>query len=208
VTGASEIWRLEAEGSVRISTATDRAVGERAVFDMDQAVLVLSGGRLSLTSGENMITARDSLEYWSGRRMAVARGGAVVEAPEQRRVQADVLVGHFLEGEPARPAPRPAGARTAPGEGSRLDRVEAFGNVEIRTADEVVRGDRAVYSPVTGMARVLGSVRITRGPNQLNGAEAVVDLRSGVARLVSAPGERVQGIVTPGSTPPGEGAPR
>jgi lipopolysaccharide export system protein LptA len=208
VTGASEIWRLEAEGSVRISTATDRAVGERAVYDMDQAVLVLSGGRLSLTSGENMITARDSLEYWSGRRMAVARGGAVVEAPEQRRVQADVLVGHFLEGEPARPAPRPTGARTAPGEGSRLDRVEAFGNVEIRTADEVVRGDRAVYSPVTGMARVLGSVRITRGPNQLNGAEAVVDLRSGVARLVSAPGERVQGIVTPGSTPPGEGAPR
>jgi lipopolysaccharide export system protein LptA len=208
VTGASEIWRLEAEGSVRIFTGTDRAVGERAVYDMDQAVLVLSGGPLSLTSGDNRITARDSLEYWSGRRMAVARGGAVVEAPEQRRVQADVLVGHFLEGEAPRPAPRPAGQRAAPGEGSRLDRVEAFGNVEIRTAEEVVRGDRAVYSPVTGIARVLGTVRITRGPNQLNGAEAIVDLRAGVARLVSAPGERVQGIVTPGSTPPATGAPR
>ncbi|MFT8242610.1 LptA/OstA family protein [Roseomonas sp. BN140053] len=207
-----EIWRMEAEGSVRISTATDRAQGDRAVYDMDQAVMVLTGRDLKLTTPQDTITARDSLEYWSGRRMAVARGAAAVVTEDNRRINADTLVGYFLEQAPpprpqpvaarppARPGqPAPAAQRPVPGEGSKLDRVEVFGNVEIRTEAEVVRGDRAVYSPVNGTARVLGNVRITRGDNQLNGAEAIVNLRSGVARLVAAPGSRVQGLVLPGS---------
>jgi lipopolysaccharide export system protein LptA len=209
--GGGEIWRLEAEGRVTIRTATDTARGDRAVYDIDQAVLVLTGQNLGLTSGANDITARDSLEYWSARRMAVARGGAVVnDRAEGRRVTADTLVAYFLE-DPARapagatqaaarPAPRvqTAEGRDVPGAG-RLDRVEAFGNVEIRTATDVVRGERGVYSAATGMARILGNVRITRGENQINGQEAIVNLRTGVARLVSAPGARVQGLVLPQS---------
>ena len=78
-----------------------------------------------------------------------------------------------------------------------MDRVEAYGNVEIRTATEVVRGDRGVYSAQTGMARLLGDVRITRGDNQINGREAIVNMRTGVARLVSSPGARVQGLIVP-----------
>jgi lipopolysaccharide export system protein LptA len=214
-----EIWRLEAEGDVRIATQTDRAQGDRAVYDMDQAVMVLTGGNLKLTTPTDVITARDSLEYWSQRRMAVARGAAHVTTSENRELRADTLVGYFLENAPpvqaaASRTPAPAGPaiRTAPaaapggggrqpvpGEGSKLDRVEVFGNVEIRTETEVVRGDRAVYSPVTGMARVLGNVRITRGQNQLQGQEAIVNLRSGISRLVSAPGQRVQGLILPNS---------
>lgn len=221
---SSEIWRFEADGSVRISTATDRAAGDRAVYDIDQAVMVLTGRDLWMTTQDSRITARDSLEYWPAKRMAVARGAAVVTTTDDRRIQADTLVGYFLEA-PAAPAPAPAStvpARAAtasatlpgapgtpgnvPGAGSKLDRVEAFGNVEIRTAAEVVRGDRAVYSPVTGLARVLGAVRITRGQNQLSGQEAIVDLRAGTARLV-APGGRVQGLIVPGSEQPGTATP-
>lgn len=202
--GSSEIWRLEAEGHVRIVSATDTARGDRAVYDVDQAVLVLSGRNLSLETGQQVITARDSLEYWSQRRMAVARGGAViVDRQDGRRITADTIVAYFLE-DPASPAaaqPAAARARTpsgseVPGAG-RLDRVEAFGNVEIRTPLEVVRGDRAAYSAATGLARLLGEVRITRGDNQLNGREAIVNLTTGVARLVAAPGGRVQGLVMP-----------
>lgn len=209
--GGSEIWRIEADGSVRIETATERAEGARAVYDMDQAVMVLSGAGLRLTTSDAVLTARDSLEYWPQRRMAVARGDALVVSVDGRRISADTLVGHFLEDAPVRAAaPAQPGARAGvPAQGSRVDRVEAFGNIEIRTAEEVVRGERGVYSPVTGTARVTGNVRITRGENQLNGAEAIVDLRAGTARLVAAPGERVQGIVLPGSAPPAQqGAPR
>lgn len=215
--GGGEIWRLEAEGQVRITTATDTARGDRAVYDIDQAVLVLTGRDLALTSGAQEVTARDSLEYWSGRRMAVARGGAVVtDRAEGRRITADTLVAYFLEdaapgggatqasaGGAARPAAAAQRAQTpegrdVPGAG-KLDRVEAFGNVEIRTATDVVRGSRGVYSAATGMARLLGDVRITRGENQVNGQEALVNLRTGVARLVSAPGARVQGLILPQS---------
>ena len=199
-----EIWRLEAEGNVHIQTETDQAQGDRGVYDMDQAVMVLTGRNLRLTTPDDTITARDSLEYWPQKRMAVARGAASVVTSDNRRIAADTLVGYFLE-QAAAPAPAQpvrAGAaqpRRAPGEGSKLDRVEVFGNVEIRTEQEIVRGDRGVYSPVTGIARILGNVRITRGQNQLNGSEAIVDMRSGLARLVSAPGTRVQGLVVPQS---------
>lgn len=215
--GSNEIWRLEAEGNVRISTATDVATGDRAVYDMDQSVLVLSGRNIGLTTPQQTITARDSLEYWTQRRMAVARGNALVVTEDGRRITADVLVAYLLEeannpqAAAARTAPRPGtqgAAAPPPGQG-RLDRVELFGNVEIRSAEEVVRGDRGVYSAETGQARLLGNVRITRGQNQINGQEALVNLNTGVSRLVGQPGQRVQGVVAPGardSTLPGQGA--
>ena len=209
-----EIWRLEAEGSVRITSPTERAEGDRAVYDIDQAVMVLTGRDLSLTTPDQRITSRDSLEYWPQRRMAVARGAALVVTTDARRIGADTLVAYFLEAAPTpppgtpAPAPPPATPRPvagaagrqpavlpAPGENSRIERVDAFGQVEIRTPEEVVRGDRAVYSPQTGMARVLGQVRITRANNQLNGQEAIVNLRTGISRLISTPGGRVQGLV-------------
>jgi lipopolysaccharide export system protein LptA len=130
--------------------------------------------------------------------MAVARGNAVVVTADGRRVRADTLVAHFAEGAAPGAAPRPQPAATpgAPANSS-LERVEAYGNVEIRTAEEVVRGDRGVYSPNSGLARLLGTVRITRGDNTLAGQEAIVNMQTGVARLVSAPGGRVQGLVVP-----------
>ena len=214
----SELWRLEAEGNVRIASATERAQGERAVYDMDQAVMVLSGGALRLETPDQVITARDSLEYYPQRRMAVARGGALVVTTDDRRVAADTLVAYFVEAPPpgatpaaapANPPPQPTARPGIPGlpgagEGSRIERVEAFGNVEIRTPEEVVRGERGVYSPQTGLARLVGGVRITRGDNQLNGTEAIVNLRTGISRLVSAPGQRVQGLVVPQQNQPAQ----
>ncbi|MBE9604399.1 hypothetical protein IAI18_05950 [Acetobacteraceae bacterium H6797] len=203
---SSEIWRLEAEGNVRITSQDERAQGERAVYDMDRAVMVMTGGNLQLTNPDNTITARDSLEYWPQRRMAVARGNALVVTKDGRRIASDVLVSYFLDqGAPAPRATARQGGGTVPGSGSRIDRVEVFGNVEIRTAAEVVRGDRGVYSPVTALARLLGNVRITRGENQLHGQEAIVNMQTNVARLVAAPGQRVQGVVMPNSAGPQQG---
>ncbi len=195
--GANEIYRLEAQGNVVISTETDRATGTQATYDMDQAVLVMTGSNLTLTSKQNTLTARDSLEYWSARRMAVARGDAVArDTQENRVIRADVLVGYFKP-DTATPAPAARTPATGgrPGENTKLDRVEAFGNVEVRTATEGLRGDRGVYSPDQAIARVAGNVRITRGQDQLNGALAETNLNTGVSRLLSAPGSRVQGVI-------------
>jgi lipopolysaccharide export system protein LptA len=213
--GASEIWRLEAEGSVVITTATDRAEGDRAIYDMDQAVMVLRGNNLRLTSPDNVLTARDSVEYWPQKRMAVARGDAVVVTKDDKRVRADVLVAYFKEAPTeATGAPRPQATRptaeAAPSSSSNLEKVEAYGRVEIRTPEEVVRGDTGVYTPPNGLARLRGNVTIVRGDNTLTGCEAIVNMQTGISRLVACPGGPVRGIIVPGQNQnlPAPGAPQ
>jgi lipopolysaccharide export system protein LptA len=113
--GGNQIWRMEAEGNVRIFTATDTATGDRGVYDMDQAVLVLTGRSLSLATPQQTITARDSLEYWTQRKMAVARGNALVVTQDGRRISADTLVAYMLDD----PAPPPARLSPARRDGRR-----------------------------------------------------------------------------------------
>jgi lipopolysaccharide export system protein LptA len=230
--GGNEIYRLEAVGTVNIFTPTDLAQGDRAIYDIDQAVLVLTGHNLKLTTPQDVITARDALEYWSQKHMAVARGDAMVVTNDARQINADTLVAYTTEpanqpGAANQPAPAPAakpaaavspggapsGAPgTTPGDplaaSGKLQRVEVFGNVVIRTTTQTVRGDRGVYVPDTGIARMAGNARLTQGQNQVNGSGLEVNLQTGIYRLISDPGQRVQGLVVPNdsNTQPG-GAP-
>lgn len=215
--GGNEIYRLEAQGSVVIYTPTDRAQGDRAVYDLDQAVMVMTGHDLRLTTPSDVLTARDDLEYWSAKHMAVARGNAVFVTNDHRRIAADVLVAYTTPSQ----QPGPAGATptkvSAPANGSaansddplgaagKLQKVEAFGNVVISTPTDVVTGERGVYVPDTGIAILLDHVRITRGQNQLEGSEAEVNLKSGVSRLLAGGrgkgNARVQGLLMPNEAP-------
>ncbi|MGH7156197.1 MAG: LptA/OstA family protein, partial [Acetobacteraceae bacterium] len=93
-TSGNEVYRVEAEGHVHIYTPTDHAEGDKAVYDLDQAVLVMTGKNLRITTPNDVLTARDDLEYWSQKHMAVARGDAVVVTKDARRIAADVLVAY------------------------------------------------------------------------------------------------------------------
>ena len=217
-TGNNEIYRLEAEGNVHIFTATDLAVGDRAVYDIDQAVLLMTGGDMKLTTPQQVLTARDTMEYWSQKHMAVGRGLATVTTTDGRRLAGDTLVGYTTP--PAAPGTPAAAATTAKAparsdadpllSSGKLQRVEGFGNVEVRTATETIRGDRGVYVADTGIARLVGDVHITRGQSQLNGDEAIVNMRTGISTLSRDPGKRVQGLVVPndatGNTPNAAGS--
>ncbi len=205
--GANEVYRLEADGHVRIVTPTDEAVADHAIYDIDQAVLVLTGHGLKITTPTQVLTARDSMEYWSQRHLAVGRGDAVVVTNDGRRIQADTLVAYTKAPEAA-PAATPVAAKSAANPADplaasgKIEKVEAFGNVEIRTVTDQVRGDRGVYVPDTGIARVVGHVRITHGQNQLNGPAADVNMKTGVAHIISGPAERVSGLLMPNSAQP------
>ena len=199
-TGGNEVYRLEAEGHVLITTPTDQAQGDHAVYDIDQAVLVLTGHDLKLTTPQEVMTARDDMEYWSQKHMAVGRGNAVVLTTDGRRIAADVLVGYTRDNDTPQPA-AVTPASTAPTDSlasaGKLERVEAFGNVEVRTATDIARGDRGVYVTDTGIARIVGHVRITHGQNQSEGPAADVNMKTGIAHLVSDASTRVQGLIMP-----------
>ncbi|WP_236024946.1 LptA/OstA family protein [Arenibaculum pallidiluteum] len=195
--GGTEIYRLAADGGVRIKTPTQEVQGDRAVYDIDQQVAVVTGGNLKLTTPRDVVTARDSLEYWEGRQLAVARGDAVA-VRERNKVQADLLVGQFAE--------------TTPGQ-LEMERMDAQGNVTITTPTDIARGREGTYNLRTEIATLTGNVRLTRGPNQLVGDAAEVNMRTGVSRLVTlaagqggTAGARVRGLFLPGQQP-GQAAP-
>lgn len=209
--GGTEIYQLDALGHVHIYTATDNAYGDHAVYNMDSGVLVLTGAHLKLTTPTDIITARDAIEYYSVKRMAVARGNALIVANDGRSVSADTLIG-YLD-----PAPPPAGGAVSPPssgppdmleQGGRLKKVDAIGHVVIHTPTEMAAGDFGVYLPDQGQARLGGNVHIIRGPNQLNGADALLNTKTGVATLLAAKGGQVSGVVVPNSgAPPARPAP-
>jgi lipopolysaccharide export system protein LptA len=204
--GDTEIYQLDAAGHVHIYTATDNAYGDHAVYSLDNAVLVLTGIHLKLTTPTDVITARDSIEYYSVKRMAVARGNALIVANDGRSIAADTLTGYLAPAAPTATSPvAPANAANPPdmlAQGGKLQKVDAIGHVIIRTPSETATGNRGVYLPEQGLARLGGDVHIIRGPNQLNGADALFNTKTGVATLLAGPGGQVSGIVVPNSGPP------
>jgi lipopolysaccharide export system protein LptA len=191
-----EIFRVDATGNVRITANEQEAVGDKAVYDIDQAVFVLKGKKLQFRSKQGLLTARDSLEYWEVKRLAVARGDAVVVRDAQR-LSADVMTAHIEDQAPANSAkpetaPKKGGDKDPFG-GSRIRQIDAFGNVHVSLRKGIVRGDTAVYEPAKGIATICGSVSITSGKNQLKGQCADVNLKTGIYRLKG----RATGLVMP-----------
>ena len=73
----------------------------------------MTGRDLKLTTPNDVLTARDSLEYWSQKHMAVARGNAVVVTNDGRRLAADTLVAYTTDA-PATPAATPSRRSSRP----------------------------------------------------------------------------------------------
>ncbi|AQU88252.1 hypothetical protein B0W47_13145 [Komagataeibacter nataicola] len=217
--GSSEVYRLEAIGHVHAFNLTDQAWGDHAVYDVDQAILVMTGEHLKMTAPQDILTARDVLEYHSREHMSVARGNATMTTNDGRQIRADVLVGYdkpktqrtnkrkeWRETHPNGRTPLPDDATTpeeaaaddkpSPGAGT-MDHVDAFGHIIIRTRTETITGDRGVYVPDTGIARLVGNVHITRGENQVSGTSAIVNLHTDISTLTDNPGSRVSGLVIP-----------
>lgn len=190
--GDTDIDRIDVEGNVRIMTPTETVYGDRGAYDVVNGILVLVGENLRLVGQNGRITARDSLEYWEKKNMAVARGDAVA-VREDNEIRADVLTAHFREGSDG---------------GLELERVEGHGNVEVTSPTEYARGDRGTYFIGREFATLTGDVRITREENQLNGQYAEVDMKTGVSRLLAAPpgaapsgSTRVEGLLVPRRKP-------
>jgi len=205
-----DIFRVDADGHVRITANGQEARGDKAVYYVDKAVFVLVGKNLKLSGDQGVLTARDSLEYWENRRLAVARGNATV-VQQNQRMRADILTAHVADQkDPAQKAQKEKAASPRAGqkpgsktngaqngnlpEGSgQIEKVDAFGNVHISLQNAIIRGDNGVYVPSKGVATICGNVRVTSGKNQLNGKCAEVNFKTGIYRLTG----RAQGLVQP-----------
>lgn len=224
--GDTEIYRVEAVGRVTLKRDTATVVGDRAVYDVDQGIAVVTGKALKLTTANDAVTARDSLEWYDQKQIAVARGDAVATR-DGKTIKADILTAYLTKAppqpaKPGSPGARPAAARTSTGGSSpdgesKISRVDAQGHVVITNALDAGRGDFGVYNGETGIATLIGNVAIQRGKNVIRGHRGVMDLNNNVSRMMPGgpPGEgrqRVQGLFirdqqggrsgTPAAAPP------
>lgn len=185
-----EIYRMEATGNVVVKSLTDTVYGDRGVYDLDKAVVVMTGRNLKLTTPTQVVTARDSMEYWDERQLAVARGNAVA-IQSDRRVDGDVLTAH-LTNDPKTNE-------------SKISVVDAFGNVVVSGPDRVARGGKGVYNLETNVATLVDNVRVTSGRDQINGDMVETNFTTGVSRMLRDPasGNRVKALLVPQpGTPP------
>ena len=175
---------------------------------------MLTGQHLKLTTPQDVITARDTLEYWSQKHMAVGRGNAVMVTNDGRRIAGDMLIGYPAPPDPvaagrhdagaAQPVPAPTPGKPPPdpllAASGKLQKVDAIGHVEMRTTADTVRGDRGVYLPDTGMARVARPCphHPRRQPAERTGA--VVNMKTGIAHMIAPPAAGCEGLIMPNTS--------
>ena len=191
-TSQTEIWRVVADGHVKITTPTQTVVGDHAIDDLDTKTDIITGNDLKLTTPTDVVTARDALEWYEDKSVAVARGNGVATRTTPkgyRRIRGDVLVALIVQ---------------PPGEAQRISRVDATGHVFVSTPDQTGSGDEGVYNAETGIATLTHHVTLTRGENTLTGEYGVVDTDKGVSRLLPRPPSatdqtrsRVNGYIVP-----------
>lgn len=188
-----EIYKIVAQGAVKITTPKETITGDTAEYMVDTAVFTLKGRPVKLDNGKGVLTAAQVV-YDTKARVANVTGGATV-TEDKKKVTANRFVAYFKDD---------AGKQA-------LKRVDAIGNVVITTPTEIAKGDRGEYNAETQVATLTGNVRLTRGDNQLNGDRAEVNMKSGVSRLLAdagapsannaAPGRRVRVLIIPGQNP-------
>ena len=214
--GNTEIYRVEADGHVTMTREGQTIIGDRAVYDLDQALMVVTGKALKLTTATDLVTARDSLEWYDQKQIAVARGNALASR-NGKTIKADILTAYMVKTKPAEakaPAktakglPPPTGKTSptpasAPGSGaadSKISRVDAQGHVVVTNALDTGRGDYGVYNAESGICTLVDNVVIARGKDVIKGQYGVMDLNKNVSRMLpsaGAPGgapQRVQGL--------------
>lgn len=212
--GNSEIYRIEADGNVVITRDSRTIVGDHADYDMDQGIGIVHGKALKMTTATDVITARDALEWYDEKQIAVARGDAVAVRSGGRTIKADVLTAYMVKTAPAAPPGKPA---TPPGkpptttaangaappantDESKINRIDAQGHVVVVNGPDIGRGDYGVYNAATDICTLLGNVTVTRGSDVVTGQYAVMDMNTNISRIMPAsalPGstrQRVQGL--------------
>jgi len=190
---STEIYRIEAQGHVHFFNGDQQAFGDHAVYDVDQAVMVLTGNNLRIVTPGEIITARDSLEWYDKKQIAVARGDALVVRGD-RRMRADIVTAD-VEKQGDQPA--------------QITRINGYGNVLISAPGQIAHGDEGVYNVGPQVATLIGHVRLTKNDNELHGEYGVVDLKNNVSEILAAPPNqiatgptpRVEGLLVPSHKP-------
>ncbi len=118
-----------------------------------------------------LITALGSIEFDQKTNVMCARGHASIKQGETT-LYADTIYGSFVK----------SGEKTA------LKSMDAVGNVKVvLPKNKIVQADKGHYEASTDIITLMDNVRATDKGNQLVGSYAIVNRKTGVTKVLSAP---------------------
>ena len=167
--------------------------GEYAEYKILKDYFIINGNNITLTSEKNILKSNKKLEYWRSKNIAIATGKAEAKKDNEFVVLADKLVWYLQE----------RNQKTT------VKKLLGFNNVSIKTNNEVAFSDKAIYNNDTEICKLFGNVKLQRGESFLIGEYAEVDLRSGISKLLPAPGtklneNKVRALIDKGGVDPDE----
>ena len=188
--------RIETYGDTVMVQNGNRLTGEMAVIYLDSLESVVTGKGLSFTtSGGEVVTARDSLEYREVTKLAVARGNAKAVQGD-RTMTADIITASMA---PASPSPS---ANFKAAESRQFSRINGFGLVNISSPAHAAAGDRGSYDLLRNLAVLSGNVKLGVGASLLSGDYGELDMNNGTSRILmgsdaASAGQKLRGIIVP-----------
>lgn len=160
--------RILATGNVKVISGNSTGYGDKGDYSADQKLLLLTGSHLKIVSDNDTVTARDRIEYWTGRSAITARGNAVV-VREDTKINGDTATLYFVD--------------DAEGK-SKLSQIEAEGKVKVVTGTQTIFSKHFAYNPDTDIALMTGDVRILDKGNEYTGQRAEIDNKNKISRIL------------------------
>lgn len=177
--------RILATGNVKVTSGNSTSYGDKGDYSATEKLLLLTGSNLKIVSENDTVTARDRIEYWTGRNAIIARGNAVV-VREDTRINGEMATLYFAD--------------DAEGK-SKLSQIEAEGKVKVVTGSQTIYSKRFAYNPDTDIALMTGDVRILDKGNVYTGQRAEIDNKTKVSRILGGgASNRVHTFIKPKSS--------
>lgn len=140
----------------------------------------------SSDSGKPVDVKADSLEVRQNEQKAIFSGNVVAKQGDSTLTAATLTI--FYEN---------AGGEATPSASSGIKKLEASGGVVVTAKDQKATGASGVFDMATNTARLTGDVVLTQGQNVLRGKELVINMKTGIARVIGG----TSGLFMPGNAP-------
>ena len=174
-----------------LGTSTGRAQQSKGPPNALQGFSSNRGTPVQIKAGSLEVRDKDKRAVFSGN-VQVVQGDTTLRSK---------TLAVFYEGDPAKP-----GLPVAQGKGEgnqQVRRMEAKGGVVVNQKDQIATGDSAEFDVRANTVTLSGKVVLTQGQNVARGQRLVVDLTSGVSKLESDVGRRIEMLITPSDRPNG-----
>jgi lipopolysaccharide export system protein LptA len=164
--------QVVARKNVKLSSLREKAKADEAYYDADQDIVQLKGHEVVIESVDgHVLTAQELIKYDRRNKRMDAKKGVMIQS-SRGTVFADAMTAYFMEDQ-------------SRNDKIQLKKVEAQGNVIIRTQQELLKAPKAIYYVTEKRVEATGGVVLFQNGNLATGSKASVNFETGLCALES-----------------------